>query len=97
MKTIVEVYIEYSRQNESRYKNIRVSQAFFCLKYLEQHQNKEFHQFHKDLNRIFMDNKDEVVFNVSYSYEKIFPKKKNIGAAMELISAVFNSYVNQGK
>ena len=94
MKTIIEVFAAY---NKSRYKSLKPSQLEFCLKYLEQNQDKEFHQFHKDANRLFMDNKPSINFGVIYEYEATFPKKKNIGTAIELITAVFNSYVNQGK
>lgn len=104
MKTIVEIL-------NSKKTNAWFSKSFTILKpyqlqfvedYLVEYQNKEFNEFHKDLNRLFIINKVENIQGKVYSYNEVFPvnSKGNhprVSTAQELISAVFNDFKGQGK
>ncbi len=93
MKTISEVFKE---QNRTRFSALKQKHFDFIIAYLEYNQNKEFHAFHHDLNRVFLDNKPEILNEVVYEYEAVCPNKKNIGVVQEFISNVFNEFKKQG-
>jgi hypothetical protein len=89
MKTITETFNSYSLL---RYQGLKQHQLDFIKKYLEVNENKERNQFYFETNRIFMDNKPVIIEGIIYEYETVFPKKKNIGTAIELMLSVFDKY-----
>lgn len=69
------------------------NQFMFVLDYLEENKNLPYHEFHKNLNRLFITSSSTMILNkVSYSYQEIFPKGKKITSAQELIGMAFDLY-----
>jgi hypothetical protein len=77
---------------------LKPHQLDFVKAYMVANVDTEYHEFYKRVNRLFILNPIEVINGVTYEYEKVFPKRKNVTVAQELMFFIFNKMnVRPGK